>query len=406
VTYPAAGAADDANLFLFRIDQATRKASVTKTFDLAGVKTGATALAVSNGNVYVAGHFAGAITLDPACPLDSGMAGTANAFLAHFDTTGACKATQRFNNSPSDEVAGIAIEDANVVIAGTVNYGNGLFIHRYDQALGADTNSFFTAGNGTGSIAPHAVATRGEHLLIAGDFDGTFNVSFPSANHALDNGTDKTPDAFMIAYDISRLGEQVPAPGPYRWSEDYGSPGVQSLGAIAAGSIGSADAFFAVGAFAGTVDFHVDKQSPQKSSGGKDAIVAAVLTETNKAAWSKNFGDEDDQSATAIAYDAPKKAVLVGGSFRGQMKLGGAPLANFDGADHIFLARLDEGGNPVWRRKFGVGGTQSVTALIANNGEVILAGSYTGTLDFGCAPLVNMTARSRIFVARLTPTVR
>lgn len=395
--------ASDTNMFLLALDGVTGEVLVSNTFDIGPVELGVAGIAITSGSVYVAGRFAGTRQLGTECPLKSAGNTDADAFVAHFDASGHCLAVKTFTNSPTDQVSGLAADNDRVIIAGTVNNGNALFVHRYNSMLAMQASSFFAAGH-TGAIAPHVAALKDDQVLIAGDFVGTFDLSFSSSGITLDNGADKTPDAFTVAYRVSQLGESPSPAGPYLWSEDYGSPGNQTLVALAPGKSAGVSAFYAAGQFENTVDFHVGDQQPLKAVDGKDALVAAMDAKNGKILWSKRFGEDMNQSATAIAYDVLEQAVLVAGGFQGTIDLGSPPLTNPAISDRIFVARLSESGEPQWRRAFGADGVQSVSALLATKGEVTLAGAYTGTLDFGCKmPLVNKGTASRFFLARLKP---
>ncbi len=67
--------------------------------------------------------------------------------------------------------------------------------------------------------------------------------------------------------------------------------------------------------------------------------------------WSQRFGDSDGQSSRAIAVDSAGN-VLLAGYFRGTVNFGGDDLVSAGHTD-IFVAKLDAEGNHLRRQRFG-----------------------------------------------------
>ncbi|WP_434420241.1 hypothetical protein [Nannocystis pusilla] len=76
---------------------------------------------------------------------------------------------------------------------------------------------------------------------------------------------------------------------------------------------------------------------PVQSCGPEDAFIAKYGP-TGDLLWLRTYGDEYEQRARGLAL-APDGDILVTGSFRGQIDLGGGPFASA-GYDDVFLARL------------------------------------------------------------------
>ncbi len=135
--------------------------------------------------------------------------------------------------------------------------------------------------------------------------------------------------------------------------------------------------FFSGGANAGGSDL--------TSAGGFDILVAR-LDATGAHLWSKRFGGTSDQFAYAVK-GAPGGGVLLAGDLGGSVDFGGGLLTSNGGPD-AFLVRLDENGDHVWSKQFGDASSQTLNALSsAPNGDVIAAGDFTGSVDFGGGPL-------------------
>ncbi|PCC71923.1 hypothetical protein SAMN02745121_03273 [Nannocystis exedens] len=120
---------------------------------------------------------------------------------------------------------------------------------------------------------------------------------------------------------------------------------------------------------------------PVPASGGEDAFIAKYGP-AGELLWVRTYGDEFEQRARGIAL-APDGDILVTGSFRGQIDLGGGPLASA-GYDDVFVARLTPAGDHVWSQAFGGPGIDYGVRVASDSaGEVILAAQADGGVDFG-----------------------
>jgi hypothetical protein len=67
------------------------------------------------------------------------------------------------------------------------------------------------------------------------------------------------------------------------------------------------------------------------------------------------------------------------------------------------VAKLDPLGEHLWSARFGDGEWQFVRSIaVASNGDVIIAGPFLGSVDFGNGPMANDGSSSDIYVARLS----
>ncbi len=115
--------------------------------------------------------------------------------------------------------------------------------------------------------------------------------------------------------------------------------------------------------------------------------------------WSKNFGDFDGQYGRSIAADALGN-VYVCGIFSGKLDLGGGTMTatDLDG----FLAKLDPSGKLIWTKQYTGASSQYPTSLaIDGAGNVVVAGNFANTVDFGGGPLVATDLDA--FVAKYDP---
>ncbi|WP_434048439.1 MULTISPECIES: hypothetical protein [Sorangium] len=135
--------------------------------------------------------------------------------------------------------------------------------------------------------------------------------------------------------------------------------------------------------------------------GGMDVVVAKFDAAGNHV-FSKVFGNQSDQRGDSIAFDS-RCNMILGGTFAGAMDLGSAKLT---GSRSLFVAKLDGAGNHVWSKRLG--GASELDPLFLyiavdpTTDDVVLAGDFKGTIDFGGASLTNTSdGRRPAFVARL-----
>jgi hypothetical protein len=99
------------------------------------------------------------------------------------------------------------------------------------------------------------------------------------------------------------------------------------------------------------------------------------------ALWAKGWGDGSKQQVTGIAVDAEGNLILVG-YFSGTIDFGGAPLTSA-GLD-VFVAKLDMDGNHLWSKKFGDAAEQYANGVaVDSEGNIFVVGEFKGTIDLG-----------------------
>lgn len=141
---------------------------------------------------------------------------------------------------------------------------------------------------------------------------------------------------------------------------------------------------------------------PLTSAGGSDIFVAK-FSSSGVCLWSKRFGDADNQSTTDVAVD-PSGNVIVAGGFYGTVDFGGGVLTSAGSAD-VFVAKLDPGGLYIWSDRFGDGDYQSAQRVAAaeNTGNFMVMGDFEGSVDFGGGPLTSAGSFD-VFLAKFGPT--
>jgi hypothetical protein len=106
-------------------------------------------------------------------------------------------------------------------------------------------------------------------------------------------------------------------------------------------------------------------------------------------------------SATGVVADHSGNAVVVG-SFRGTMDLGTGPISSTGGSGvpDIFIAKYNPQGGILWVKQLGGAYSDTPCAVaVDSQNNIIVAGSFTATVDFGGGPLTSAGGND-IFVAK------
>jgi hypothetical protein len=135
------------------------------------------------------------------------------------------------------------------------------------------------------------------------------------------------------------------------------------------------------------------------SEGDTDGYVV-VMDGAGSPTFSRTLGGAQGSLLEAVAFDAAGQ-VLVAGEFSGDIDFGGATLTSNGGYD-VAIARLDAAGNEVWSAHHGgVAYEIAASVQITPSGHIVLAGSYAGEVTFGGADLPMLPdGNYSVFIAR------
>jgi hypothetical protein len=148
------------------------------------------------------------------------------------------------------------------------------------------------------------------------------------------------------------------------------------------------------GAFTGTADFG---EVEHVASGQRDAFVAELDRDTGEPTFFMQIGGAGDDYGFGVDVDQ-NGDVIIAGRFGAPLQVGNHALAHAGGLD-IYLARLDDAGQVLWAQSFGGPGTDEVHDVrIQQNGDIVLLGAISDSVDFGGGPLVSAGVRD-IFLA-------
>jgi len=123
--------------------------------------------------------------------------------------------------------------------------------------------------------------------------------------------------------------------------------------------------------------------APLTSAGSTDIFIAKY-TLAGAHVWSKRFGDAGDDVAHGVKVDS-KGNVIVVGSFNGTVNFGGGPITTPSlTTSDAFIAAFDKTGVHQWSKGYGSGFNDVGYAVAVDAlDNVVVVGSFAGTIDFG-----------------------
>ena len=236
----------------------------------------------------------------------------------------------------------------------------------------------------------HREAARdGGHGIDAGHGADASDAHSHDAG-STDAGIDAPPNGGFDAADASVCPLPVAADagpgGATAWAENFGTTGYTWPTSVAIDP-GSGDIVVA-GFFDGTVTFGATAlTSHGDAASGNDTFVAR-FDGSGHAKWAKDFGNGLLTSANSVAVDSSGN-VAFGGGFEGTLSFGGAgaPLTAVGNID-VFVVELDPDGGYLWGKSFGAAGQYQELDSVAVDGagSVVIGGVAAGGVDFGSGP--------------------
>lgn len=323
-------------------------------------------------------------------------AGGSDIFVAKFDAAGNHVWSKRFGGASDQYAERVAVDGSgNVFVTGyffgTVDFGGGVltnagpfgwdaFLARFDAAGNHLWSKRFGDDADTHQIATSVVADGSGNVIVTGEFSGT--VDFGGGG--LTN-TGWGDNVFLVKYD---------AAGNHLWSKHFGDDDIQTGQDVTVDASGNSDNVIVTGYFDGTLDFSGNAMT---SAGSYDIFVAKFDAAGNHL-WSRRFGDANEQHGDNTAADGSGN-VIVTGDYFGTVDFGGEPLTEVGDGD-MFIVKFDATGNHLWSKSFGNGTFQNFSGVTTDrSNNVITAGAFWGTLDFGGGSLTS-AGLNDIFVAK------
>jgi hypothetical protein len=136
----------------------------------------------------------------------------------------------------------------------------------------------------------------------------------------------------------------------------------------------------------GVVRGPVDFGGGRLGGGFLPAVFVVKFDANGDHLWSQIFGDSGARGQ-GIAVDGAGN-VLVAGEFLGTVDFGGGSLISAGSFD-IFVAKFDPSGTPLWSKRFGdIDSDRGWGIAVDGTENVVVTGEFEGTVNFGDGSLV------------------
>ena len=295
----------------------------------------------SNNNVYITGSTRGS--------LDGSNAGSHDAFLAKYDSTGTKVWTRQLGSTGADYARGVAIDSNNNVyitgytlgsLVGSNAGSDDAFLAKYDSTgIRVWTKQL---GTSSSDVARGVAIDSNNNVYItgytAGGLDGTNAGAY---------------DAFLAKYDST--GTKV-------WTRQFGTSSVDLPSGVA---IDSNNNVYITGYTVGSLD--------GSNAGSFDAFLAKYDS-TGTKLWTKQLGTSGAEDSLGVAIDSNNNVYITGST-------GGNLDGTNAGLDDAFLAKYDSTGTRVWTKQLGsTASDQALGVAIDSNNNVYITGSTFGSL--------------------------
>lgn len=169
-------------------------------------------------------------------------------------------------------------------------------------------------------------------------------------------------------------------PGEALWSTQIGGTGNDVANSIVTDSNGD---LIVVGHFSNTITVGTTMLT---SAGGMDIFVAKLSALDGSVLWIKRFGGSGFDDAVAAALDSSNN-IYIAGSFVGTPDFGGGPLSNAGSTDG-FAMKLDSSGTYQWAKPLG-GPSADGTTSISVSSMVAVVGTYQTSMTVNGTTLTN-----------------
>ncbi|MCP4712252.1 MAG: hypothetical protein GY869_26820, partial [Planctomycetes bacterium] len=168
----------------------------------------------------------------------------------------------------------------------------------------------------------------------------------------------------------------------YVRTNPFGGAGLDSPTDITIDNAGNA---LVTGIFEGTVDFNPDTIDSHTAVGSHDIFITK-LNQSGVYEWTKTFGGTFGDFGQGVAVDSDNNIFLTGSFFDTvdfDPSIDGIYERSSNGANDIFLTKLDSEGNHLWTMTFGAEGYDQANAVaVDSSNNIIITGDFTGAMDF------------------------
>jgi photosystem II stability/assembly factor-like uncharacterized protein len=355
--------------------------------DISSVSNPLSTATDASGNVYVTGYFNNSIILRGTTLTSSGAD---DIFLAKYDAAGNLLWARRAGGTSSDRATAIAVSDSDVYITGTF-YGTASFntpasVGTYEVTSAGGSDIFVAKYTDAGEIqwarragganqdSGNGITTLGTDVYVSGTFESTANFNTPSNTGSNSITSDGEKDIFIAKFSSS---------GNYQWAKRAGGPNSELSNKMVA----TASHIYLTGSFSGTVNFNTPSSTSSNvltSIGGSD-IFLAKYNPSGTVEWIKRGGGLGDDTGYGIT--ASETDIYLTGYFSATANFNtpsatGSNELTSAGEYDLFVAKYNFSGDVQWLKRAGGTGTDAGVGIGVSGSNVYLTGVFSVNANF------------------------
>jgi hypothetical protein len=342
------------------------------------------------GNVYLAGTFPGTVDFDPRGGVHNvTSAGGADAFVVKLSAKGNLVGVKTFGGEGDDVATGLAVaNDGSFNVGGTfrqrANFNpDGTF--KISSSGGAD--GFISEFN-SDMVFQRAGSFGGplDEQLTDMALDGVGNIL---ATGRYQGTVDFDPDSVTMSHNIAVAYEaytlKLTTTGDYVFSAGYGGGGNVAYGTgVTADRAGNV---YTVGNFQHTGDFDPTNSTFTLTAADAGSVFVTKLDPSGGFVYAKAIGGTASLKGAPAEISVDKNQnVYTTGRFSGTQDFDpGAGTQNLvsDGADDIFVSKLNSNGTFAFAKSIGGAGNAYATgSTLDRDGNIVLTGVFDGGISF------------------------
>ncbi len=178
-----------------------------------------------------------------------------------------------------------------------------------------------------------------------------------------------------------------------QWVKKGISPGFENGNAIACDDSGNVYA-------AGQIEYTSVFDNHSVSSYGSHDILVVKYDRDGVIKWIHSAGGQGGDVANGMSIDASHNTYIAG-EVEKTANFGSGIFLISSGANDIFLAKYNIGGNIVWAKRWGnTGNDKALSVAVAENGDCFITGYFSETISIGSTQLSSSGSRD-IFIAKI-----
>lgn len=352
------------------------------------------ALAVKGTAIYVAGSYLSAPASFGGLALtNSGSTDAFVVKLTDLGSTATFVWAQRAASTGADAATALAVNEANVYVAGyfydaALGVGSSTLPNQgasdsfVAKLLDAGTSASFAWAQRTGGAGyerANALAVAGSSVYVAGYFDSQTVAIGP--NTLTNASTAATSDVY-----VAKLTD-AGSTSSFVWAQRAGGLGNESVSALA---VAASNVYLAGTFTSATASFGLVTLTNAGSGTSSDMFIAKLADtgSTGMIQWAQGLGGSGQEIAHAVAVSGTK--VYVAGDFSSAaVQVGPTLVANGSNNrstyDALLVGLTDAGSSSQldWGQRAGGGSSDHANALAVSRGQVYVAGSVVPTSSFG-----------------------